>query len=243
MFLPAVACAVALRWYLHQPSDEPSRKALDLSPYEVAYLQGGEVLTVNVAIARLIHANAVIVDSKDRKIKVSDREPPNAVNLERAIYSAAKVDGGESISAVRSAAASQLTRIRERLQNLGLYVTDDQAALARFIPIALVLLVPLFGIVKLFVGLSRDRPVGFLFILCLVSALVALGFAWPIRRSRRGDRALDHLKQTNAALRVQAGRRMDELAADDFVLGVGLFGLGVSLHGTANGLETAFWIK
>jgi uncharacterized protein (TIGR04222 family) len=119
-------------------------------------------------------------------------------------------------------------------------VADDIAALARVLPLVLVLLVPLFGVVKIFVGISRDRPVTILVVLCIFSVIVAFGgFGRSVYRSRRGDRALGQLKEANAALQFQAGRRIENLAGDDLVLALGLFGMAILAGGPMAGLQTA----
>jgi uncharacterized protein (TIGR04222 family) len=229
LFLAAVAGAACLRWLLRQPGDAPLPEALALSPYEVAYLSGGEEQVVNAAIARLVHEDALAVDSINRKLTArGDGPPTDASELERAVYSAVKGDAAETVAAVRAAAASKLAPVRRRVYELGLLVLDDQAEIARFLPLFLVLLVPLFGVVKIFVGISRDRPVLFLVMLCIISVIVAvLGFGRSVHRGRRGDRALAQLRADNSALEYQIARRADELSGDDLVLAVGLFGIGV----------------
>jgi uncharacterized protein (TIGR04222 family) len=227
-FLGAVAVAAWLRRSLRRPDDDPPPEALDLAPYEVAYLQGKERLAVDAAIARLVHEDVLAVDSQNRRLQDRGEElPAGASELEEAVYRTVR-GGSQTIAAVRPAVSLSLAPVRRRLQDLGLLVADDQAGKARFLPTLVVLLVVLVGVVKIFVGLERHRPVTFLVGCCILSAFVAFGvFARAVHRSRRGDQALAQLKEANAALESQAARRLDQFAGDDLVLALGLFGLGI----------------
>src|SRR5262249_28815318 len=83
LFLAAVAVAFFLRRFLRLPGDEPSQEALELSPYEVAYLAGGEELAVNAAMARLVHEEVLAVDAVKRRLtRQSDQAPRDAGKLE-----------------------------------------------------------------------------------------------------------------------------------------------------------------
>jgi uncharacterized protein (TIGR04222 family) len=241
LFLAAVLLAVFLRWWLRQPGDEVSPEALMLAPEEVAYLGGGEERVVNSAIASLVQSGALEVSATEPNVHPQGEEPPaGASPLQRAVFAAARSTPGITIAAVRSAVAPQVTPIRKRLQELELIVAEDRVGLARWLPFLLVLCVPLFGTMKIFVGISRNRPVTFLILFCIASALVAgFGFARAILRSRRGDRVLARLKQENAAMEFQAGRRADALAGQDLVLALGLFGMGILAGGPLSRLETA----
>ena len=242
LFLGILGLAAALRWHWRQPADEPGPEALDLAPFEVAYLAGGPTLAVNAAIARLVHEGALTVNASDRKLlrKEGGALSKGASRLEKAVF--CEVDPGSrtGLADVRQRVASDLEPIRQRLQHLGLVVADDGAVLARFVPLLLLLVVPAFGFIKIMVGLSRDRPVSFLVVLCIVSFVVALvGFARAVVRSRRGDRALALLKEANAAMETSAQRRPEALAGDDLVLALGLFGMGVLAGGPLADLQAA----
>jgi uncharacterized protein (TIGR04222 family) len=51
------------------------------------------------------------------------------------------------------------------------------------------------GVAKILVGISRGKPVGFLYMMCLALAIVGLSF-WltPTHRSRYGERILQYLR-------------------------------------------------
>jgi hypothetical protein len=81
-----------------------------------------------------------------------------------------------------------------------------------------------------FVGLSRNRPVEFLLIACVVSVIIAwLAFGRRIPRTRRGEQFLADLRSAHSAIR----RRPVALEGDSLALGVGLFGTSL-LYGTVH---------
>src|SRR5262245_8754633 len=151
LFMAVVGVAAGLRWYWRRPIDEPPPEALDLSPYEVAYLAGGPQLAVNAAIARLVQQGALAARASERKLTRKEGPAPSgsAAALEKAVYHSVDQHTGDEIKTVRDKAAAALDPIRQRLQDLGLVVADDQAATARWAPFLLVLAVAVFGAIKI----------------------------------------------------------------------------------------------
>ena len=73
------------------------------------------------------------------------------------------------------------------------------------------------------VGLSRDKPVGFLVAGIVLTAVVALAFlAKRPHRTVRGDEFLERLKARNAALQATASRDPSALKGADLTLAVAL---------------------
>jgi uncharacterized protein (TIGR04222 family) len=241
LLLAAVVVALYLHRSLRQPGGEPSEDDLDLSPYEVAFLAGGEVLTVNAALARLIQEKLLAVDSAKRRLTRCGAGQPGAVSeLERSVLDEVSEETGQTIAKVRHRAAWALGPIERRLRDLGSFVSEVQVWKVCLIPPLVILAVVLFGVLKIFVGVSRQRPVAVLEILCIMSGIVAMIFIfWPVRRSRRGDRVLALLKDANAALELSGRRRPDDLAGDDLVMALGLFGMDVLAGGPLTELQTA----
>jgi uncharacterized protein (TIGR04222 family) len=230
--------ALVLRWLLRLPSAEPGEDVPELTPYEAAYLGGGPDLAVHAAIANLAHRRVLAVQPVERKVSVQDLLPSGAHRLERRIYHAA--GEGETISQVRADASTVVDKLRKRLQEDGLILADERATVIRFFSGLLLALVTLLGLAKIVVGLERGRPVGFLVALTFVSLGVAIVFFTkrPLR-SRRGDQVLARLQEQNAALRSAAGSRPEQLAAEDLVLALGLFGMGIIATGPVADVRTA----
>src|SRR6185295_20097140 len=87
------------------------------------------------------------------------------------------------------------------------------------------------GVIKIVVGLNRDRPVGFLVAMCLAAFVVALiAFARRPLRSRKGDAALKELKSRHIGPQT-LGRNLAGVSTAEFATIVGLFGM-TALSGT-----------
>ena len=88
-------------------------------------------------------------------------------------------------------------------------------------------MVLLFGVIKIFIGLSRGRPISFLFILCLLTAFIAFRlYKSPPFRTQLGDRTLESLQNLNAALQTTAKAQPQLLATGDVAMAMALFGMG-----------------
>jgi uncharacterized protein (TIGR04222 family) len=223
----AVIAAGLLRWYFRAPGGAPSRFELELSPYETAYLAGGRELALNAAIAKLMKEKVLDADPLGRSLLRRSSALIGGSPLERAIYSAIG-EGGESIARVRSAAAAALAPMEAKLLSLDFILGPFWETIARFVPFMIAISPPFLGVLKICVGVSRSKPVIFLFIFVIVSLIVAsVLFLRPVLRSRRGDSALRMLKHDNAAVGYAVQRSANRLSGDDLVLGLGLFGVGI----------------
>jgi hypothetical protein len=77
-------------------------------------------------------------------------------------------------------------------------------------------------LVKVMVGLSRDKPVGFLVLASVATTILSFAvFSRRPHRTRRGDAALRGLQSKNATLRTN----VLQVGPEALVLGVALFGL------------------
>lgn len=199
--------------------------ALDLDAYETAYLVGGENQAIETVIAVLVHRKVLKVEKSDRRLIAHAALPSKAHMLERAIFDAAG-RSGEFIRAVRADTAGVAKELAARIRGRGL-ISDDGAALSvQIVPPLLVLGVTIFGAIKILIGLSRGRPVGFLFILTTLSLIVA----WYLFKVRPrltflGELFVSYLKERNAALEQTARTHSATLDRDDLAMALALFGI------------------
>lgn len=222
----ALVGAALLRWHLRQPSDDILAEELVLDTYEVAYLSGGSERAVQAALSRLVKDDMLYAGAGERSIFCGNSPPREAHWLERAVYAA--TDGNEaSLDEMRRRVAPAAAPMEERLQELGLLLAPSQAVLVRWLPSLLILAAVVFGGIKVLVGISRNKPVVFLFMACSLMFMFAV-VALAIRpwRSRRGDRLLTRLREKNSALELAWSRdRSGRIAGPDLALAVALFGV------------------
>ena len=225
--LLAVCFGVALwvRRKLRVPATGRAFDASALEGYGAAFLNGGNVLAVNTAIANLTRLKAIHVDAKGKRISSLPLQPEFGHELERVIYTAAKSSPGSIIADVRLAAKPIVTQLAEKLTTQGLVMATAPARKASLIPLMLVLGGVAVGVAKIFVGLGRDKPVGILAVLCLTSVVMAfVAFARRPLRSQYGDAVLKQLKEGHRGPR-RLGRNNPGLSAAEFATMVGLFGM------------------
>ena len=231
LVLYAGAAAAALFWgwmirssaYRSEDGSPPRPAAQRLDPYEIAYLNGGPVHAVNAAVTTLVHRRTLRLNG-DGTLSAADVAANPAHEIERAVVGAVAANGGQRTraQAIRAGAIGAGDAVGASLKAAGLVVPDDAARGAMTFATLAALTAPAVGAVKIVVGLSRDKPVGFLVAACVVSTVLALVlFARKPHRTRRGDAALEWLKGTHGALR----SRPRAAVGDAMMLGVALFGL------------------
>jgi uncharacterized protein (TIGR04222 family) len=223
--------AAWLRSSLRQPSARAPLDVPKLDGYATAFLNGGKILTVNTAIANLARQNAVRVDEKTNRVTSLVPKPAFEHELERLIYAAADSTDGCTIANAREAAKSGVAKIDEDLKARGLVVADGVAARAIAFPLMLALAAIAVGVIKIFVGLSRNRPVEYLFVLCIMSLVIALAaFARRPLRSRYGDAVLKAFQEHHTGSR-ELTTGTAGISSTEFVMVLGLFGM-TALAGT-----------
>jgi uncharacterized protein (TIGR04222 family) len=224
LFAVCFSVAFWLRNRLRVPVAD-SRPAPDLDGYSIAYLNGGRILTVNTAIANLVNQAGMRVDSKSRRATSLVTKPMFTHELERLIYAAARSTDGNTISNIRLSAKSAVEPIAETLKERGLVVADAAAKSAILLPLTIALIAIAIGVIKILVGVSRDRPVGFLIVLCVLSLVISLiAFARRPLRSHYGDAVLKQLQERHTGPRT-LGRNISNVPAAEFAMVMGLFGM------------------
>jgi uncharacterized protein (TIGR04222 family) len=198
----------------------------ELDGYATAFLNGGKLLAVNTALANLIRLKAMhLNESKKTLISLVPR-PTFAHELEQLVYDAAGSTDGTPIADVRKAAKPCIQRLAEDLQAKGLVVADKAARRAIALPLIIALVIVAVGVVKIWIGVERGKPVGILAFMCIMSALAAVvAFARRPLRSRYGDAVLKKLQEQYVGPKTLGGSAAT-LPPLEFALVMGLFGMG-----------------
>ncbi|MFM7250599.1 MAG: TIGR04222 domain-containing membrane protein [Planctomycetaceae bacterium] len=223
LFVAAIVASVALRYAWR---DVPARDERELLPEEVACLAHGPTGAIRATLAGMLDASELAGRAKNswssgtRNFlleKVADAVPI-AGGIAGAIRGAVRDGGGTSLATVERdpGVVEEADALRRRLQERGWLLDDDRLWWLRWLPTGGFGLLLLFGLAKIGIGLSRGRPVEFLFLGCAVTvAAMVWAFRAP-RTSLAADRLL-------ATLRIQHATHSPG-DPTDLVLMAGLFG-------------------
>lgn len=236
----AAPVVVLLRRVLRRPSGNIDIRFLSLRPVEVAYLAGGERQAVGALVASLAQQKLVTVrKGTEPVVVVAGPLPPGADSVERELLQLLGT-GETTLERTSGAATRVLEPLRRKLTQLGLLIPDSAIWMPRVVPALVLVAVLLLGLANVLVGISRDRPVGYLVALSL---LVAGATVWILvagpRRSLLGDSVLKRLRAANAGLQQTASVKPDRLSSDDLALAVGLFGANAIATGPMGDLGQA----
>lgn len=209
LFLLASILSIRLSQALRPEGRQPSR----LDDEDMAVLAGGLPRHCELLAAQLLASGHLAVDGKQRLVLASDAPATPAVRALRG--TASPLDW----ATVERAFGTLGRAIRSRLVDRGLLLADREGwrlCIAQALPFVLL---AGFGLIKLGIGEARGRPVGFLTLALIVTAVVAvIRFAGLDMRTRAGQAVL-----------AQARERHDRLRRAPTA---GEVGLGVALFGT-----------
>lgn len=197
-------------WYLPE-----GRRQKVSDPDSLALLAGGRARFADSVVARLLAGRALVMNGKD---KLDVRMRNGATAAENSVLAlTAPLDWTRIERTLRPTADT----LHERLQRSGLMLTGAERANLRYWALLPYLTLLMFGATKWFIGDARDRPIGFLTVLLIVTAILALIRAFTIPRlSYAGIAALGDARE-------EADRIRRAPLAGEMGLAVALFGTGV----------------
>jgi uncharacterized protein (TIGR04222 family) len=224
LFLLAITVAIGVA-VPHRLRPEGRRQRLrDVD--QLAFLAGGRRRFADALVSRLLSARALIMTGKDAFAARAGATAGSTA--ERSLLALP-----EPISwrVLREAAYARTGPIEEKLIASGLIASPAETANIRFwtlLPYALLLA---FGATKWVIGEARERPVGFLTALLLLTALFAL-VRWLTldRRTAAGRRALALARDGERRLKMAPTR-------DEVGLAVALFGTAVLVGSAWSGFH------
>lgn len=188
---------------------------------ELAHLAGGTVRMVESAVVRLLAAQAIVQEGKDQ---FRARDPNGgSTQVERSILGMAHP--APWIDILKHQADYGLM-VERRLASKGLKMDSGEVWRQRCVNSLPLILLFLFGATKFMIGQARDKPVGFLgALLVLTGVLAIIRFAAIDRRTRAGHELLS--REGERADRIRRAPAREEMGT-----AVALFGTGV-LTGSA----------
>ncbi len=171
--------------------------------YEIAYLAGGIPRCAEVAMVKLVTACTVYLDRtgffKERRLISNGPAHANFHTLERALHSSISSYGskGMPIPQISELLATKLSGIESKLARLGLRPTASELNSLKWSIMLPMLLWVAFGLVKLFVGISRDKPIGFLVILIFITfATAAIIASLSNKLTPNGEKLLKKMRSS-----------------------------------------------
>ncbi len=231
LFVLLFGVALGIRSLLKLPTELGCSTSSDLDPYSVAYLNGKSVLAVNAAITSLLTQQVIEMDVRKLNLRTVQFEYAPTNEFEREILSFTGIAGGIHILTLRSRCQSVIHGIHDRLESQGFVLSTKQRTISSVSSFAVAMVAPAYGLMKIQVGISRERPVLFLEILCVLSLVICLFLLKPPFRSRRGDKMLAWIRLSRPHLRT-VGRHVRQANSHDIALGMALFGVA-ALSGSA----------
>ncbi|MDB5707706.1 MAG: hypothetical protein JWN66_4822 [Sphingomonas bacterium] len=192
----------------------PEGRAVEVTDAgELAYLAGGASRFADAVVARLLSARALVMIGKTG-FHAQARDAGRTA-AERSVLA---LPGEVRWPAIERSLKSHTAPIERELVSAGLMMDDGLIRQMRFWQTLPYLLLLGFGSIKWMIGVSRDRPVGFLTAFLIVTAVVAL-LRWAAvdKRTKGGIAAL-------ADARARAERLQRAPTTTETDLAVALFG-------------------
>jgi uncharacterized protein (TIGR04222 family) len=206
-----VAGAIIPRWL--RPEGRSARVG---DTGQLAYLAGGATRFADAVVTRLLAARSLVMIGK-KSFHVAARGAGDTP-ADRSVLA---IPGEVSWPMIELALKPYAQPVRRKLITAGLMMDDGLTLQLRFWQTLPYLLLLVFGGIKLLVGMERGRPVGYLTILMILTAVFAL-IRWAAvdRRTQGGHDALSKARRDAERL-----RRAPAAGETDYA--VALFGTSV----------------
>jgi uncharacterized protein (TIGR04222 family) len=236
----SVLLGCAVRHFFQKSYRRLSEDAIAIDTYEAAYLANKDQQTIETAVLSLVKRGHLRPQPTTRTLEIIESLPDNSHPLERAIEE--QIRRSKEFIHLRGSASveSQLTSIRARIRSLDLLFkfNIERSLLIQRLSALPIFIVLLLGIAKIGVGWWRGKPVEFLVIFCIWTAIIGYCFLdTPLgsqyqHRSPYGDRILAHLKGQNQHLNRPSDNPQE--------LAFALFGIVVLSENALQGLRRVF---
>jgi uncharacterized protein (TIGR04222 family) len=193
-------------------------------PYLIAYLRGGTNEAARVASVSLIERGLLVVEDDatlHTKLHVQGLQP----RIEQEIVDLFRTPKPATDLFTDPAVHEVCEPYDQDLKRLGLL--PDAATIAarrrRLIPVLAILLA--LAVAKIYVGLTRHRPIGLLLVVTIVFILLSLNLYNP-RHTGRGSALIEDLRRLFSRLKERAGTLRPGAYPSETALLVAVFGLG-----------------
>ena len=236
-FSLTVIIAMVVFRRLAESGDAPR---IDLSdPYLIAYLRGGREEAWRVSVISLVDRGMLVMDG--RLVRRADNVAYDMVGrpMERAVLEKFRVPG-KAVTVLESRNLTQVFQFyQDSLERLGLLpdAAVFNARLMRLLPGLAALAV--VGVIKIQIGLSLERPVGFLFMMMIVAIVIAAAISFP-RLTARGKELLEDVTNLYSGLRTQVNSFRPGSASAELTMFAAVFGVAALAESPLGYTQTLF---
>jgi uncharacterized protein (TIGR04222 family) len=183
----------------------PSPVQPPIDPYELAYLAGGAPRVTQLAVVRLLFSGALKWNKGIFGSHLQAGKPVGAGHLpsierrllERVVFGKSK---GIPVTDACYAVQSEMRALEVKLASAGLRPTSEERyrrSIGAVMPLILLLLV---GIIKVCIGLSRDKPVLFLIGFMVITLIAICIIASKMKRlTPAGEEVLKNLREDHVS--------------------------------------------
>ena len=220
-YIPLGIIGIVLAYWLHfklrLPEASDDGIAERLNTYEIAFLKGGTERAIGTAIVNLVQQGYVEVVTKkllvieNRKLVLNKTVDPTSPSIEQLVAQNIVVANGK-IKQIFARSTNVGDEIKARLQQLGLVLSNQQSFKAKLYPLLIILFIIGIGITKTYVGISRGKPVEYLWLCIGILIFSAISLILSSYRSRCGDRVLERLIDSSRHLEVECNNSQLALA-------------------------------
>lgn len=195
--------APAVGWSVWSRSSRHVRSNANMvGTYELAYLAAGVDRVTDAAVAALLQRDQLRLDATSRRLTAIGTPPSTLMDF--TLWTAARSAGGESLHGLhtRMRATSAMTSLADSLAATGLVVDRQRLRTASRAVTSAYVVIFAIGLLRLIVGATRHRPVGFLVAVLIVGGiivtiwLVIIRVSLSERRTVAGDRMLSYARHS-----------------------------------------------
>lgn len=217
-----------IAYYLRPPYNLQNNENIpSLDIYEIGFLAGKEKRIINASLAKLLHLKIVQIDNTNKAISLIKNVELEDDPLSSDIVKFLSSNNNElSISNIYSSFQGSLNTVKDSLIKKQLVIKNT--AIYPIIAMQAITIIFLLGVGlnKLIIGMSRNRPVGYLSMLLflyLIIGIVVLGISGTLFRTIRGNHIFKKLKNEHLGLESSVESNATNISGNDIMLGVELF--------------------
>lgn len=180
--LAAIAGLQFLTWYFRPFGANGSNGIRELTAAETAYAAGGEARMAHVLVLSMLHSGAIEIErgGKPSVTMVTALKPPNTLEEHFAWgWLAGQPGSTASYASFHRKLIEKARSVRDKLNAGGWRWAEREMHRTRLVSRGLALAVIGLGVTKIVIGVTRDRPVGY-----LVFGVIAFYFCYCFLRDR-----------------------------------------------------------